>query len=138
MTNRLLLDTCAVIWMAIDATIETAAREAIDAAFAGGRQIGVSSISAWELGLLARQGRLPAAVSPLALFERFVRPDGIQVESLTPSILIDSSYLPGEFHNDPADRIIVATARALELVIVTRDRAILDYAERGYVMAMPC
>ncbi len=53
-------------------------------------------------------------------------------------MLIDYSFLPGEFHNDPVDRIIVATARALALTVVTRDKAILDYARQGYVLALPC
>lgn len=138
MSNRLLLDTCAVIWMAQDAEITQAARQQIDRAFADDRPIGVSPITAWELGVLGKKGRLPSAVSPQSLFDRFVSPGGIQLEALTPAILIDSSFLPGDFHNDPADRIIVATARAHALTIVTRDRAILDYAEKGYVLALPC
>ena len=138
MTNRLLLDTCAMIWMAQEERMEPAALAAIDRAFAEERSVGVSAISAWELGLLGRWKKLPAAVSPYSLFDRFADSDGIEVESLTPSILIDSSFLPGDFHNDPADRIIVATARARELTIITRDRAILEYAKRGYVLALAC
>lgn len=136
--TRLLLDTCAMIWMAQEARMESAAIEAIDRAFAEGRSVGVSAISAWELGMLGRRNKLPAAVSPYSLFDRFAGSDGIRVEPATPSILIDSSFLPGDFHNDPADRIIVATARAQEMTIVTSDRAILAYAGQGYVLALPC
>lgn len=138
MSPNLLLDTCAVIWMAQDTEIALAARREIDRSFAEDQPIGVSPITAWELGVLGRRGRLPSAVSPQSLFDRFISPDGVRLEALTPAILIESSFLPGDFHNDPADRIIVATARALALTIVTRDRAILDYAERGYVLALPC
>jgi PIN domain nuclease of toxin-antitoxin system len=46
--------------------------------------------------------------------------------------------LPGPVHGDPADRILIATARALDLTIVTRDSAILDYSARGHVRALPC
>ena len=138
MTSRLLLDTCAVIWIAQDEPLELEAVEAIDRSYSENRLVAVSAITAWELGMLGRLGRLPSAVSPLSLFDRVVGPDGVQVEELTPAILIDSSFLPGDFHKDPADRIIVATARALELTIVTRDRAILDYARQGYVRALAC
>lgn len=118
--------------------MEPAAETAIDAAFADDLAVGVSPITAWELGLLERRGRLPAAASSRALFERFVSAEGIQIEALPASILIDASFLPGDFHNDPADRIIIATARATQMTVVTRDRAILDYARKGYVLALPC
>jgi PIN domain nuclease of toxin-antitoxin system len=138
MASRLLLDTCAVLWMAQDVAIAPEAQRQIDGALMEGRSIGVSAITAWELGQLSRKGRLAAAVSPQNLFNRFVQPDGIEVEPLTPSILIDSSFLPGDFHNDPADRIIVATARAFALTVVTRDHKILAYARQGHVLALAC
>lgn len=136
--NRLLLDTCALIWMADNDPLDPIAEEQISSDYADGRSVVVSAITAWELGLLSRRGRLPAAKEPYPLFKRFVERPGIAVADITPSILIDSSFLPGDFHSDPADRIIVATARTLELTVVTRDRAILDYAQRGYVLALPC
>jgi PIN domain nuclease of toxin-antitoxin system len=43
------------------------------------------------------------------------------------------SFLPGEFHGDPADRIIVATARINNLILLTRDRKILQYRSKGYI-----
>jgi PIN domain nuclease of toxin-antitoxin system len=55
-----------------------------------------------------------------------------------PDIAIASSWLPGEIHGDPADRLIIATARHLGLPIVTRDRKILAYADAGEVSAMLC
>ena len=63
---------------------------------------------------------------------------GIRLAALTPEIAIDASHLPGVFHSDPADRMIVATARRIGAAIVTRDRKILDYAEAGFVEAMVC
>jgi PIN domain nuclease of toxin-antitoxin system len=57
---------------------------------------------------------------------------------LTPEIAVESSRLPGPFHNDPIDRILAATARIEGLILVTRDRAILDYARHGHVRARPC
>ena len=57
---------------------------------------------------------------------------------MTPDRLVNSSNLPGDLHRDPADRIIIATARELGMTILTRDRMILDYAARGHVSAMAC
>lgn len=138
MTNRLLLDTCAVIWIAGKQPMSARSREEIDAALAQKRVVAVSVITAWELGLLSRKGRLPSARPPSALFASFVGAPGIALEQLTAELLIDSSFLPGDLHGDPADRIIIATARALDFTVVTRDRHILRYAEAGHVRALPC
>jgi PIN domain nuclease of toxin-antitoxin system len=54
-------------------------------------------------------------------------------EGLTPSIAAGSSRLPGDFHGDPADRIIVATARTVGGALVTRDERIREYAAAGYL-----
>lgn len=136
--SRLLLDTCAVIWMASGATLARQASLAIDAAFVEGSELRVSPITAWEIGLLARKGRLPATVPPTELFRSFVEADGVGLSAISPEILIDSSFLPGEMHGDPADRIVIATARSEDLTIVTRDQAILAYAQQGYVRALAC
>jgi PIN domain nuclease of toxin-antitoxin system len=137
-TERLLLDTCAVIWMAIDAELDAAATDRIDEAVGEGVDVAVCPITAWELGVLAAKGRLPATQSPADLFGVFVDQPGIVLEGLTPAMLIGSSFLPGSFHKDPVDRIIVAMARALDMTVVTRDRAILEYAKQGFVRALAC
>jgi len=136
--SNLLLDTCAVIWMAGDLPLDPEAERQISNAFSNNETITVSAVTAWELGLLSRRGRLPTAKPPFELFERFTNRSGVSVAPVTPAMFIDSSFLPGDFHSDPADRIVVATARALELTVVTRDSAILDYAQRGYVLALAC
>lgn len=138
MTGKLLLDTCAIIWMALNEPIRPEARAAMKAAMAADEKVRVSPISAWELGMLSAKGRLPTARPPSALFGEVVVTEGIRVEALSPEVLIRSSFLPGVLHSDPADRILIATARSLDLVLVTRDRAILDYAEQGHVQALAC
>jgi PIN domain nuclease of toxin-antitoxin system len=136
--NELLLDTCAAIWLVQDAEMEADAVAAIDASAENDVPIRLSLITAWELGLLAKSGRAAMALAPAAIFRLFLELPGVALEGLTPDILIDSSMLPGPVHGDPADRILIATARALDLTIVTRDSAILDYSARGHVRALPC
>lgn len=138
MTTRLLLDTCAAIWIADNAAMSPAAVIAINASNADRQPIVVSPISAWEVGMLVSKGRLTSAVTPRDWFDRLAGRPEIALASLGADILIDSSFLPGDLHGDPADRIIVATARALDLTVVTRDRAILAYAAQGHVRALAC
>lgn len=137
-TSSLLLDTCAAIWMAQGAFLEPGALAAMREADEDDRPLRLSLVTAWELGLLAKSGRAAMAAPPAAVFQAFLRLPGVQPQQLTAEILIDSSLLPGELHGDPADRIIIATARALDLTVVTRDRHILDYADKGYVRALAC
>jgi PIN domain nuclease of toxin-antitoxin system len=63
---------------------------------------------------------------------------GIREASITADVAIDACYLPGDFHADPMDRLIVATARHLGLPLVTSDRKIIAYAAAGYVDIIPC
>lgn len=138
MTGKLLLDTCAIIWIATNEPIRPEAKSAIEAALNGGDKVRVSPISAWELGLLSARGRMPTTMPPAALFRDVAMADGVRVEALSPELLIASSFLPGLLHRDPADRILIATARAQGLAILTRDRIILDYSAQGHVQAIPC
>jgi PIN domain nuclease of toxin-antitoxin system len=137
-TSELLLDTCAAIWLSLQAPMSPQSVAAIDEASDQGLPLWLSLVTAWELGLLHKSGRAPMTQSPHAIFQAFLRLPGVQPQQLTADIFIDSSLLPGELHGDPADRILIATARALDLTIVTRDRHILDYASRGHVRAIAC
>lgn len=138
MAGRLLLDTCAIIWIALDQSMRSQVKAAIDAEMAADEKLRVSPISAWELGLLCAKGRLPATKTPIALFNDVISTRGVKVEALTPEVLVESSFLPGEIHPDPADRILIATARKHDLILVTRDKGILAYGEAGHVRVMEC
>lgn len=134
----LLLDTCAVIWLGSGAPVATAAAERLEQAAEAGETSYVSPITGWELGVLVSRGRLPAAASERVLLERLMAVPGMGYAEMPVDVLISSSYLPGVAPSDPADRIIIATARTFGLCVVTRDRRILDYAEKGHVMALAC
>ena len=140
--TAVLLDTCAVIWLANGDTMKQGALEAIVQA---GQSDGifVSPISAWEIGLLGRaRGDRPPAVrclpDPATWFDRLMRGPGIKPATFTPAIAIAASYLPGDLHADPADRLIIATSRQLGMPVVTRDGRMADYAAQGHVKIVAC
>jgi PIN domain nuclease of toxin-antitoxin system len=62
----------------------------------------------------------------------------VQIAVLTAQIAIRSCFLPGDFHDDPADRFIVATALEMGLKLITRDQYILHYGRQGYAAVMAC
>ena len=89
--------------------------------------IGVSAISCWEIAQLVEYGR-PELPCPLEeWFENALSYPGIRLFELTPEIAIESTQLPGEFHRDPADQMIVATARVYGCPLVTSDGRLLEY-----------
>ena len=134
----MLLDTCAAIWIAEDEDLSAAATAAIERSFEEGHAVRVSPITAWEIGLLIARGRIASTIAPKVWFARFLATANIGLAEMSADILIDSSSLPGLPPRDPADRIIIATARELGLAVITRDRSILDYAEAGHVTAIAC
>lgn len=88
--------------------------------------------------MLVAKGRLRSPLPPKLWFDRILSTGGLKLAPLTPDIFADASFLPEPLHRDPADRIIIATARALDLTIVTRDDLILRYAAQGHVRALAC
>lgn len=111
------------------------ARTRIDAA---GRadQVLVSAISPWEIAMLAEKGRLALGRETGAWLDEALSVPGITLAPITPAIAVDSVGLPGDFHADPADRLIIATTRRANATLFTADRAILDYAAAGHVLAV--
>jgi len=134
----ILFDTCAVIWTGTNEQIAPAAVVAIDESHDRGVPLYVSPITAWELGLLVSRDRYRFSIGVTEWFTKYMENRATRLAELSPEILIDSSYLPGEPPKDPADRIIIATARQQGYRIMTRDRKILDYADAGHVNAIAC
>jgi PIN domain nuclease of toxin-antitoxin system len=134
----LLLDTHAAIWIAEDRPLAKAAVEALDAAYRAGSTVFVSAITAWEVGLLVSRNRLSLIARPERWFQRLLAIQGVQLAVLSPDILIASSFLPGKPPRDPADRIILATARDLGATLITRDGLLLKYGEDGQVSTIAC
>jgi PIN domain nuclease of toxin-antitoxin system len=90
--------------------------------------IGISVFSCWEVAKLVEVNKLILHCPIDEWMDTALAYPGIQVIELTPEIAIESTRLPGEFHRDPADQIIVATARILDCPLLTVDNKILNYS----------
>ena len=132
----LLLDTHVWIWfMLADPELKSGERNVINHAAASGL-LRIAAMSVWETALLASRGRVTLG-RPLAQWiTQAVSLSGLSIEPLLPQIAIEACSLPDAFHRDPADRLIVATARVTNAALMTRDRRILDYAARGHLAAI--
>lgn len=90
-------------------------------------QRAIASISLWEFAMMVSNGKVEIRIPPDQWLDYAVNKTGIEVFELIPKVAIESCNLPGKFHKDPADRIIVATARINNLIIITKDRKIINY-----------
>ncbi|HEY4123401.1 MAG TPA: type II toxin-antitoxin system VapC family toxin [Rhizomicrobium sp.] len=138
MNAPLLIDTCAAIFLTDGEWMKPQAVEAIDQTFDRKQAVYLSPITAWEVGLLARKGRFKSALAPKRWLDRLLSFREITLCALPAEMLLESSFLPGDLHGDPADRIIAATAREYGYTVVTRDRALLEYASAGHLRALEC
>lgn len=134
----LLLDTCALIWVATGEPISGAAEDRLREAAKGSAAVCISPISAWEVGLLVARGKIALSMPPQAWLGAFLAQPGVELAPMPVDTLVDSSFLPGSPPRDPADRIILATARSAGMRILTRDRAMLEYANQGHAWAVEC
>ena len=122
----IVLDTQAWVWWTNDRTfLSRTQRRAIRAN--EGYTIGVSVISCWEIAKLYEYGRLDLSDEISEWFDAALAYPGVSLLNLTPEIAIESTRLPGDFHRDPFDQMIVATARLYGCPLVTTDRQILRY-----------
>jgi len=94
----------------------------------------VSIISVWEIALLEAKGRLKLKMSCLEWVNQALATPGLSLVPLTPEIAIESSRLPGEMHADPADRILIATARITGARLLTKDERLLDYGRQRHAL----
>jgi PIN domain nuclease of toxin-antitoxin system len=135
--SHYLLDTCAAIWLLED-NLPAAADAALAEAHQRGVMTYVSPITAWEVSVSARKGRFASSLPPQRWFEALISAPGMALADMSPTVLIASQELPLFPTDDPADRIIAATAREYGFAVVTRDRALLAYAKQGYLNVLEC
>lgn len=124
----IVLDTHTLLWWASgdEAQLSPRAKRAIKAELKGGR-IMVSSMSAWELAMLVARARVELSMDIGEWLSVVSQIEAVRFVPVDNDIAVQSVALPGEFHKDPADRIIVATARKLAARLVTADERIRSY-----------
>lgn len=96
---------------------------------AEGEGLGVSIMSCWEVAKLVELGRLDLPVSIEEWLAQALRYPGIQLLDLTIEIVIEATRLPGQFHRDPVDQLLVATARHRDMPLASADQSILAYEQ---------
>jgi PIN domain nuclease of toxin-antitoxin system len=95
----------------------------------------VSAVSVWEVAMLEALGRVRFTMPCFTWLSEALETPGLRMVPLSAPVALDSARLPGEFTGDPADRIIVATARALGALLATADTTLLAYSDAGFVRA---
>ena len=132
----IVLDTHALIWAVEgDRRLGASASRLIEETVQTDRVV-LSAITPWEVALLVERGRLRLGRELSGWIEEVLALPGVSLVPIEPAIAIDSVRLPGDFHADPADRFIVATARHLDAPLLTADRKILNYSAAGHVQTV--
>lgn len=124
----IVLDTHVLVWWATgNNALSNKARAIIQSQQSCGGTVGVSCISAWEIAMLVRQGKLVLSTDVDAWLAAVRQIKSLKFIPVDVDIAVGSVVLPGQFHKDPADRMIVATARGLSAPLVTKDAKIRAY-----------
>jgi PIN domain nuclease of toxin-antitoxin system len=121
--GAMILDTCALLWLASgDKKLSRAVLKEINEAAA----VYVSAISGFEIALKAARGKLKLPFPPQEWFEKVVEHHGLAVLPLDLNVCIAAAQLP-PFHDDPCDRFIIANAKLHDLAVVTSDERFEKY-----------
>jgi PIN domain nuclease of toxin-antitoxin system len=135
-TALLLLDTHVLIWLTDgNRKLGESTRAAIRQAYGEDRAT-ISAITPWEIALLVSKGRVTLGQDVMVWIDTALAVPGVRLIPLKVEIAVASTRLPFEMHADPADRILVATARHLGATLVTADGALLEMAGEGHFKGM--
>lgn len=121
-----LLDTCTMLWLTTDP--DALGRRARDEIRANANELFISAISCFEVGIKVRKGKLNLLLSVGQWYEQALQEHGLNELHIDGDILLDAVGLPS-IHEDPCDRIIIATAARLRLPIITPDPLIAQYPQ---------
>jgi len=134
--SGVVLDTHILVWLlAGDRRLSPAVVEVVRQATAT-NQAFVSAITPWEIAMLVARNKLTFACDVRTWLDEALSQPGLALAPLIPVIAIDSVLLPGAIHGDPADRIIVATARHLHATLITADAKLFTYGHSGHVAVL--
>lgn len=124
----IVLDTHALVWWINRdvSRLSAAALQAIEVSLNGDGVV-ASSISAWEIAMLVSKGKLELSMDVLRWLDLASEIEGFRFVPVDNVVAVGSTMLPGDFHADPADRIIVALAREMGAQLITADGKIARY-----------
>lgn len=125
MSEAPLLDTHAWIWWVDhDPRLGQRYLDALDGLHSDARP-SISDISLWEVATLVERGRIRLGIPFDEWLRAAAHPRTVTVLPITPEVALEVASLPGGFHRDPADRVIIATSRVYKLPLLTRDQLIM-------------
>ena len=133
----ILLDTHIWLWLMSGAVkaVSPKLRALVDK-LAPESRVRISAISTWEIGILISKNRISLGENPQEYVYRAIRDLNIGAEAITAEIAMDSAFLPEGLHGDPADRILIATAKHIDATLITHDKEILAYSKKHGLPAM--
>ncbi|HJD56338.1 MAG TPA: type II toxin-antitoxin system VapC family toxin [Rickettsia endosymbiont of Pyrocoelia pectoralis] len=134
--NNLVLDTHVLLWSLLQPEeLSEEIKHKINSAQENS-QLFLSSISLWEIAMLKFKKRINIYEPTKDFLESITNINGLTVKDISPEIAAESISLIDDFHGDPADRIIVATAKCLGATLLTRDQKILNWAKLGHIKSI--
>jgi PIN domain nuclease of toxin-antitoxin system len=131
--SSILLDTHVWIWYINGSKNINKATHKIITTALHNNEAYLAAISLWEISMLKKKKRIILEMPCLEWINKSIELTHVRIVSLTPAIAVESAHLPGQFHDDPTDRMIVASARVEGLAVVTRDKQILAYSQHKYL-----
>ena len=130
--DKLILDTHILIWYVEGINLSESQVTLIDQ-MRGKASLYISAISIWEIALLVSRERIALSIDLDQWIQRTTSITGLTFLDLSISILTQSCTLSNYEHKDPADRMIIASARSINAHLMTYDQNIIDYADKGYL-----
>lgn len=132
-SNLILLDTHVLLWAISEPNkLSTTVKQYIDVAQQN-KLLLLSSISLWEIAMLEQKKRIDIRQPLKTFLESIINIQGLAIKDISIEVAVESNLLADSFHNDPADRLIVATAKYYNATLLTRDQKILAWAEQGAI-----
>ncbi len=136
MNNPIVLDTHVLLWALLQPEeLSEDIKQIINSAQENS-QLLLSSISLWEIAMLKLKKRINIYEPIKDFLESISNINGLAIKDISPEIAAESIALMDEFHGDPADRIIVATAKSYGATLITRDQKILTWASLGHIKSL--
>jgi PIN domain nuclease of toxin-antitoxin system len=133
MTGKILLDTHILIWSLLEPErLSSVVKDTITSA-QNTDNLYITSITLWEIAMLIKKQRISVFQRTADFLNSITQIEGLSIVNINANISAESVALPGEFDGDPADCLIIASARESASTLITRDQKIISWAKQGYL-----